>query len=150
VRNTIQITNGKKRCSKCKKDKPLSAFTRSKKLKCGYESQCKDCKRPAIKAWNKRRPAADKNKTHRKSIMKVKYGLSEEQYLNLLSAQGNRCAICNCSFQEKRVCIDHCHETGIVRGLLCANCNTGLGHFKDDTQSLQSAIEYLFKFGKVK
>jgi Recombination endonuclease VII len=76
-----------------------------------------------------------------------KYGLSLERYLDLLKEQNNRCAICETkprSFDGTLV-IDHCHKTSKVRGLLCNQCNSGLGFFKDDKGSLLNAVQYLIK-----
>ncbi len=69
-------------------------------------------------------------------------GVSDEQYQIQLDIQKNVCAICNgtCS---KALAADHDHTTGVFRGLLCNNCNRGLGHFKDDPQLLFKAMEYL-------
>lgn len=69
----------------------------------------------------------------------------------MLVKQQNRCFICDMKFTKvergKRMFnipyVDHCHTTGKVRGILCGNCNTGLGHFKDSPMLLQRAIEYL-------
>jgi hypothetical protein len=74
------------------------------------------------------------------------YGLSEEDYYLMLDDQDNKCAICKTDrwagkFDVPNV--DHNHDTGKVRGLLCADCNFGLGNFKDSIERLQSAIEYL-------
>ena len=74
------------------------------------------------------------------------YGVSLEQYEKLLEKQNHVCAICK-KPSKKRLSVDHCHETLQIRGLLCHNCNTGLGHFKDNIERLQTAIEYL-KFSK--
>ena len=72
-----------------------------------------------------------------------------EYYQELIDQQNNKCAICN---QEEtrmnngkltRLCIDHCHSSGKVRGLLCHACNTAIGKFKDDISLLNSAILYL-------
>jgi hypothetical protein len=80
-----------------------------------------------------------------------RYGLTEDSYLAIYRQQGGRCAICDTSIKavntkEDRsfnTHIDHCHETGKVRGLLCAGCNLGLGHFKDDPDRLRKAADYL-------
>lgn len=74
---------------------------------------------------------------------KSKYGLIKEDYLNLFAKQNNKCAICGSSFSDVRACVDHSHENGIVRGLLCDKCNRGLGSFNDDISLLYKAIEYL-------
>ena len=70
--------------------------------------------------------------------------LSFEEYNLMLESQGNTCAICK---QESvtSLCVDHCHKSGDVRGILCSNCNAGLGMFKDDPNILKKAINYLNK-----
>jgi hypothetical protein len=143
MRKIVEIKNGKKVCSKCGKEKPVSEFPKSKNLKCGYDSWCRKCKSPSTKAWAKKQTKAKKGQMYRKSIMKKKYGLTETDYLKLISDQGGKCAICPTILSETRICVDHCHTTGKIRGLLCMNCNTGLGHFKDNTELLNSAIQYL-------
>jgi hypothetical protein len=73
-----------------------------------------------------------------------KYGLSVEDYDTIQEAQGGVCAICKVRPQNsKHWHVDHCHRTGKVRGLLCGDCNRGLGSFKDSVISLQRAIGYL-------
>lgn len=79
------------------------------------------------------------------SRLKRLYGLTREEYFNLLNTQNNKCAIC---FTEKisgksRLAIDHDHTTGKVRGLLCNQCNRGLGYLRDDITRFRSAIDYL-------
>lgn len=71
-----------------------------------------------------------------------KYGLSENDFRSLVNDQNNQCAICRYVFTSTP-CVDHDHQTGSVRGLLCADCNRGLGLFKDNSDHLESAIEYL-------
>ena len=73
--------------------------------------------------------------------VKTRYGLSPEQHQELVRLAAGRCAICNQA--KARLEIDHSHETGKVRGLLCGNCNRGLGLFSDDITRLQSAVAYL-------
>ena len=73
-------------------------------------------------------------------------GATAEQYEQMLMAQGGKCAICGAyepGGKRARFCIDHCHTTGDIRGLLCISCNSGLGHFKDDKGRLSAAIAYL-------
>jgi len=74
--------------------------------------------------------------------MKYQFGLTPDEVAYMRDAQCNLCEICHQAF-EKTPHIDHNHATGQVRGLLCHNCNYGLGQFKDDPQRLASAIEYL-------
>lgn len=82
--------------------------------------------------------------------LRDKYGISEQDYERLLVEQGGRCAICRTDNPpswkgRKRATwhIDHDHATGVVRGLLCFNCNSGLGHFKDSDARLIAAADYL-------
>jgi hypothetical protein len=79
----------------------------------------------------------------RRSMLKMKYGLTEAQVIARLEAQGCRCLICHTSLTFMTLRIDHCHATGRVRGLLCDPCNIGLGNFKDDTARLRKAADYL-------
>lgn len=74
-----------------------------------------------------------------------KYKLPIERYNQMLVEQDNKCFICGYEFGQVKgdTYVDHCHTTKQVRGLLCQNCNTGLGSFKDNTDALQKAIEYL-------
>lgn len=76
--------------------------------------------------------------------LKRRLGMSLEQYNSLKEKQSNLCAICKQPEQfNGSLAVDHCHATGKVRGLLCTNCNRGLGHFKDSTDNLRNAVEYL-------
>lgn len=82
------------------------------------------------------------------SYLQRNYGITLEDYEKLWKAQGHVCAIClqECNRSNStRLCVDHCHKTGRVRGLLCFNCNVGLGKFKDDPELLQAALIYLEK-----
>src|SRR5712691_9384434 len=71
-----------------------------------------------------------------------RYGMSWNDYDELLARQGGVCAICK-KKSKRRLCVDHCHACRKVRGLLCHKCNTGLGLFDDDTDRLRAAIAYL-------
>ena len=80
----------------------------------------------------------------RKDSFLQQYGLTRDRYNEMVKTQGNTCAICGQAPQGKKaLCIDHCHTTGKVRGLLCVGCNVGLGYFKDNTAYMTSAIAYL-------
>lgn len=81
----------------------------------------------------------------RESFLKRHYGISIQDYDGMYIEQGGRCAICGVhqSKLTRRLEIDHCHETLLVRGLLCHNCNVGLGHFNNDIDLLENVIQYL-------
>ena len=82
----------------------------------------------------------------RSTILKQRYGITEVDYQYMLEKQGGCCAICGTTEPggKNRVFhVDHCHASKEVRGLLCVSCNHGLGSFKDNIKSLESAIKYL-------
>lgn len=123
-----------KACTKCGETKEVSEF--HKKLN-GFHNWCKEC-RKIHEVY-----CPDRN---RRTALKSLYGITVEDYQEMLVAQDYRCAICDIPANQatkKKLYVDHCHKTDEVRGLLCAQCNTGLGNFKDDTDSLLRAISYL-------
>lgn len=83
----------------------------------------------------------------RKSRLKTQYNLTEDEYQKMLSEQDFRCAICGSRSGRRKsshpLLVDHDHETGEVRGLLCQPCNSALGMFEDDTDRMLKAIDYL-------
>lgn len=118
---------GTKICSTCEVEKPKTHFRVRRICKDGLSNECKDCQ------------------SFRE--IKNKYGLSKSQWLKLFNSQNNVCAICQneCSVDRpyRQLVVDHCHNTGNVRGLLCDNCNRGVGYLKDDPDRLARAIKYL-------
>jgi len=84
-----------------------------------------------------------------------KFGLSPSDYYNMLESQGNKCLLCGLTYEgcleryNKSLVVDHCHQTGNVRGLLCPNCNSGLGVFEDNIDALRRAVEYVEKEGDI-
>lgn len=71
------------------------------------------------------------------------YGITLDHYNELLARQGGACAICHENKDVRNLAVDHCHETGKVRGILCQRCNRALGLLRDDTSLMRSAIMYL-------
>lgn len=138
-------------CRKCKQEKSLECFNKKPKNKSGLEAVCKMCTRIRVNIWKAKNK--DKVKRHNYYYGRWwKYGLTEEQYIDMLNARENKCAICgqeetskNKNGAIKRLSIDHDHRTDEIRGLLCSRCNLILGHAKDDVQILQSAIDYLLR-----
>ena len=75
------------------------------------------------------------------------YGITIEQYKQMLSSQNNRCAICGNTFKIHRgTHVDHNHQTGKVRGLLCNGCNIGIGSLKDSLIIVRAAVKYLEQY----
>lgn len=82
--------------------------------------------------------------TQRNNYLLRKYGITEEQYEQILEAQAGKCAICLKKPRTRRLAVDHNHKTGKIRGLLCSRCNHGLlGHAHDSIAVVERALEYL-------
>lgn len=93
--------------------------------------------------YGRAKKASDKDRYKNYDLMR-NYGITLDDYQQILGGQGGTCAICGePPKKNRRMSVDHCHETGEVRGLLCDHCNRGLGHFRDQTILLQNAISYL-------
>jgi Autographiviridae endonuclease VII len=146
-----------KSCSKCKEIKDYSEFHKDLTRAIGIRPACKACETKRLYEWREKNRSAYNNyaaqwralnpeRQHATEI-KRKYNVSKEQYQEMLDKQGNRCQICrklhNVDIKRGRLYIDHNHTTGKVRGLLCNNCNSGIGNLQDDPDIVQSALEYL-------
>lgn len=83
----------------------------------------------------------------RRADLRRRYGITPEIYDDMYHAQGGLCGLCGVAPIAH---IDHDHDTGLVRKLLCHNCNVGLGHFRDDPVLLQTAVDYLVEHGAKK
>lgn len=111
----------------------------------------KDARHETNQAWMKENPGYHKqyyqeNKTRLAALQRLRrFGITQAQWDTMFTSQGNRCAICKSSTTnvKRGWQVDHCHETGKVRGILCNVCNVGLGHFKDDPAALRAAAEYI-------
>jgi hypothetical protein len=95
--------------------------------------------------YNKNKKKA--SESNRKKLLKREYDITTEDYCNLLIEQEYRCKICSKHNDELRLSlfVDHDHNTGLVRGLLCSTCNSGLGMFKDNPEIILKAYNYLIK-----
>lgn len=91
-----------------------------------------------MKAWREKNPFLAKEHD-----LKKNYGISLAEYDSLLNEQGGRCAICSQEDEWFSLAVDHCHDKKHVRGLLCSQCNRGLGLFKDRPELLEAAAKYL-------
>ncbi len=91
-----------------------------------------------IKRYKSTQSVRDRSATY---YRKKQYGLSDQRYDELLLNQDGRCAICYAD--DCQLHIDHCHDSGSIRGLLCRHCNNGLGHFRDSKLNLNNAVKYL-------
>lgn len=128
-------------CSKCGETKNVSEFHKDKRTGDGYKCWCQECRYEKLNKPTKYgipRSSKEYNRVHH---LDITYGLSLEDWHELLDKQNGVCAICGESFDK--LCVDHDHKTGQVRGLLCDKCNKGLGQFNDDVNKLARAIQYL-------
>lgn len=109
-----------------------------------HMNSCNSCNHTKSKTWKQENKQAAQD-SQRKSMRKLRYGLTEEAFSLRYTEQGGCCAICSTPLETtgKNTHIDHDHNTGKVRGLLCNNCNTGIGKFSEDTVTLQKAILYI-------
>ena len=163
-----------KRCSKCKVVKPLSEFYKNRKNNSGVHCWCKDCKmdyqkeyskRPEVKArakeyellpkvkarrakYSLRPDVKERRKKYSKENRRV-YGIMPKQKQQMILDQDGKCDICGNELDMgKYTHIDHDHKTGIVRGVLCRNCNLLLGYGKDNPDIIRAAANYLDKHRK--
>ena len=135
-----------KKCTKCGVEKPLFEFYKDAIRKDGLRGPCKTCDIKKSRLYRKNFPEKSKNQV-KSSKLKIKYGIDLPEFKQMKDTQNNKCAICKSEFiNSKYTCVDHNHTTGKIRAILCHNCNTGLGHFKENTDSLKSAVEYLKKY----
>lgn len=163
-----------KQCSgKCKQFKELNEYNNDHTSPDGKNTRCKICARERALKWRdanrekcrlyQREYARDKRAANRlnpdrneymsiyqrKSRLKRKYGLSLGDFERKIRIQDGLCAICGNSPTKKNLCVDHDHDTGKVRGLLCDNCNLLLGRINDDPTIIKSAAQYLEKWRQI-
>lgn len=141
----------KRTCRSCLVTKPAARFHHNAKCEGGLEKTCKDCKLERQRKWRYENPEMIQG-YRRKSQLRHKFDMEVEDYERLLAAQGGVCRIClKACPSGRRLAVDHDHACcpgkvtcgKCIRGLLCTNCNKGLGHFMDDPDLLDRAKEYL-------
>lgn len=125
------------RCPDCSQDKPPEEFPRNKRTRSGRGTYCKPCHNRRGRETVKRLYG---NSRH--YHLKQKYGIGADEFDALLALQGELCPICQ---TRAAVHVDHDHETGTVRGILCEPCNGGLGQFRDDPALIEEALKYIEK-----
>lgn len=129
-----------KTCTQCGTEQPLVNFYWVKRTG-KHSSACKQCVCAGAKRWRDANPEKFRKAIRNNQLLK-KYGLKPGEYEALVEAQGGRCAICEVA-PEGNLRVDHDHETGEVRGLLCHPCNAGIGLLRDNPVLLLKAANYL-------
>jgi len=140
-------------CSDCKTNKDSNNFHKSKRTKSGFSNICKTCSAIRKSKYNSENPMK-----RRQLHIQYEFGLSWDLYEYKFESQHGCCAICKTPLRLHKgidsdlpvACVDHNHSTGEVRGLLCTDCNLGLGKFKDSLDYINSASEYLTQYGSIK
>lgn len=150
-----------KLCSRCKTQKQESEFYADKRRHDGLYPQCCSCASEAKKASRRKRDEEQRKRDReyfrkwgqenpelvklyrRRQDYKRKFGITVEEYDQMLEDQDGVCWICQGRQEKFLLAVDHDEHTGKVRGLLCMNCNTGIGHFRHDPDLLARAIDYL-------
>lgn len=160
-----------KRCNVCGVTKPLTDFYKMAGMRDGHRNDCKACNLAAKKARYDADPATaiarvkrwqqenserlnayrrahnatpERKRKQRDTYYRRTFGMSADDVDAMLAAQGGACAICGTRPErEASLHVDHEHGSGRVRGILCLNCNQGIGKFGDDPAVLERAVEYL-------
>ncbi len=151
---------GMKICRKCLTLKPDSDFNRHDYTKDKLRNECKECQKihahdhykevaPLERVKRKIHYHANKRAFHHWHLQK-NFKISVEDYERMFKDQDGKCSICGSEKpypnpRIKNFAVDHDHETGKIRGLLCVSCNVGIGHFRHDPSLLQKAIDYLHR-----
>lgn len=158
----------KKLCVSCNEEKLLTDFHKCSKHKDGKMNICKICnnrktsawgkenrekRNKAVREWRKRNPEENKKNFKKyyyenhdlikmRQVVRLYKDLTIEDYKNMFIIQNNKCAICN---EEAKLHVDHNHNTGKVRELLCGNCNKAIGLLKEDINIIENVKKYLEK-----
>ncbi len=162
-----------KRCSSCGETKPKNCFHRRSNQKDGLDYYCIECKKrrtqvylakpgmiEAAKARAKRWRQANPEKarathdawiaknrdrarqSHKFRLLRHRYGLSRDQYETLMRESGGKCQLCG---SDQRLCVDHCHNSSVVRGILCLRCNVAAERFDNVADFATLMVKYLEK-----
>lgn len=132
----------------CQCDCGAEIEVRSDSLTSGKTQSCGCLQKDELSKRQKHgyRYGSDEYKQHHRDLrLQRKYGITWNDYLEIIESQDNECAICGTSISEldHTAHLDHCHDTGKVRGVLCRRCNTGIGMLNDDPDTLMKAVNYL-------
>ncbi len=155
IKARVMFSKGLRKCVVCHKVKSLKLFYKNKCRHGGYAYECKKCKNAFHKKYRQNRyvkkaeglRAKKYRIKHRKELLNKRYlkqyGISYNDKIKIIKQQRGKCRICNKKINEISGHLDHCHKTKKVRGILCSNCNTGIGLFKNNIEFLKRAIKYL-------
>jgi hypothetical protein len=136
-----------KRCARCREVKPLEEFHRQTKASDGRQSWCKPCAaRGSREDYAKHKASPQRLAFKRNKEYRRLYGITLADYDEMFAAQDGVCATCGSpdpGVKHDHLHVDHCHETGRVRGLLCRRCNSVIGYVHDNPDTLRRMADYL-------
>jgi len=127
-------------CSRCKKRQSPYNFRPSRKSGDGLYSWCKDCDREYHKKYHREHKSPERLDYLTNWRLQEKFNLTLEEYERMFEEQKGVCAICSNPPKNNRLHVDHDHDTGKIRGLLCAPCNSFLGRINEDTSKVDSYL----------
>ena len=140
------------KCKKCGKEKRKREFYKEPRTKRGYNARCKVCCKADAKAVFEANPEPYRERArlqnarpgYRRERIMREHGLTTEDYNQMLEEQEYKCSICR--QVTATFCLDHCHDSGKPRGLLCHSCNLMLGQAHDNIATLEQAVLYLKQY----
>lgn len=137
----------KRACYVCKIEKPFTDFGKDRTQAGGISYRCKACAKIEVQKWKSKFPNKQKLKDRIQGLKK-NYGITLDEYDSLFRSQNGCCAICkrHQSVLKRSLAVDHDRDTKVIRGLLCDNCNPGIGYFKHSVEMMEAGILYLKKF----
>lgn len=162
-----------KKCGRCQIEKSATEFNKNRSTKSGLQDYCRDCQKQAKKKWIEKNPgivselakkyrSKDPEKYRARSRqwrkdnpeksmsidLKRKYGITYDHWKVMFDQQEGKCLVCNKHQNElnQKLAVDHDHKTNQIRGLICCQCNRGIGYLQDDPILLRKAALYLDKF----
>ena len=150
------MLNELKHCKDCSEDLPLESFYNDKRSATGKSFYCKPCHSARRNKWRQNGGNALESKReairrkenpdrYRDYWYRSQYKITLADYNRMLLEQGGACAVCG--EKEEKLVVDHSHESGEVRELLCDGCNTSLGLLKEDLRRVEKLAEYIKKHG---
>lgn len=134
-----ESTSYRRRCPRCGEEKDIEAFVRNRSKRSGRGAYCRACHKAVVTECQERLHGGQKN-----YLLRLRYGADPVEVAAIRDGQEGLCALCRSGLAEH---VDHDHETGEVRGILCFNCNRLLGYVQDDPAWFAKAIAYLERFG---
>jgi len=154
-------------CKRCKEEKELVQFSKDKREKDNHMLYCKSCEKTRQAVYREKFPEKARSgvkacwevnrqkyyNSHSANMLFKKYKLTIPQYTDMVDACKGVCSLCERPFGVSaytKPVVDHCHASGATRGIICRQCNIGLGAFRDNTTSMTKAIEYLNNFNNLK